>query len=182
MRVFSDAELHAALDRVPDGLSRYRWLQARVFECDVRSDPEFQRRFNRFYRVRRGGMWRAVFFELLEYSKTAGIDFAQALRFLADSTGRLEASFASKLVATLDPSKPVVDKFVLMNFGLELPHQKAVNRTMSIIEVYERLILEYTHLMMSPQGERIRAMFDEKYPGSGISELKKIDLVLWQAR
>ena len=127
-------------------------------------------------------MWRAVFFELLEDSKIAGIDFAQALRSLADSTGRLEASFASKLVATLDPSKPVIDKFVLMNFGLKLPHQKAVNRTTCIIEVYERLVVEYAYLMMRPLGERIRAMFDDKYPGSGISDLKKIDLVLWQAR
>jgi hypothetical protein len=28
----------------------------------------------------------------------------------------------------------------------------------------------------------MRALFDGRFPGAGISELKKIDLVLWQIR
>jgi len=36
--------------------------------------------------------------------------------------------------------------------------------------------------MVSSAGKRIRESFDRRYPDLGLSELKKIDLVLWQLR
>ena len=64
----------------------------------------------------------------MQVSKAQCINFPEALRALRERTGRLEASFASKLVATLDPNKPVIDKFVLSNFNLRLPYHGAANR------------------------------------------------------
>jgi hypothetical protein len=61
------------------------------------------------------------FFALLESSKLNGIGFPEALREIHHRCGMVEASFASKLVATLDPSKPVIDKFVLEYFAMRLP-------------------------------------------------------------
>lgn len=98
------------------------------------------------------------------------------------ATGRIEASFASKLVATLDPSKPVIDKFVLGNFELRLPTRTVANREERTIELYQQLCLKYCGFMKGPVGTMIRKMFDEKYPNANITHLKKIDLVLWQIR
>jgi hypothetical protein len=38
--------------------------------------------------------------------------------------GKLEASFASKLLATIDPNLPVWDKHVLRNTGLKAPSRQ----------------------------------------------------------
>src|SRR5579863_9467755 len=117
----STVEIQKALERLADGLGRYQWLQAEVLKCNATTDREFQRRFTAFYRVRRNSEWRREFFALMEMAKSGGIEFSEALRAIHRSTGRIEASFASKMVATLDPSKPVIDKFVLRCFKLRLP-------------------------------------------------------------
>jgi len=175
-------EIQKALKRLADGLGRYQWLQARVLKCNVTTDREFQRRFTAFYRVRRNSEWRREFFALMENSKSGGTNFSEALQAIQCSTGRIEASFASKLVATLDPSKPVIDKFVLRCFKLRLPNGGFADREENTIDLYGQLCLKYDGFMASPDGVKIRNMFDERYPNAKIMDIKKIDLVLWQIR
>jgi hypothetical protein len=175
-------EIQNALERLADGLGRYQWLQASVLECDVTTDREFQRRFDAFYRVRRNSHWRREFFALMEKSKSGETYFSETLQAVYRSTGRIEASFASKLVATLDPSKPVIDKFVLRCFKLRLPNWGSANREENTVELYRQLCLKYDDLLASPDGVKIRNMFDERYPNAKITNVKKIDLVLWQMR
>src|SRR5262245_51368782 len=62
------AQIKTALPRVAEGLQQYLWLQSHL-NVDVRSDRTFRRRFNRFYRVRRGPLWQDEFFDLLQRSK-----------------------------------------------------------------------------------------------------------------
>jgi hypothetical protein len=175
-------EIQKALERLDGGLERYQWLQAKVLKCDVTTDREFQRLFTVFYRVRRSSEWLKEFFALMEKSKNGGTNFSEALQAIHRSTHRIEASFASKLVATLDPSKPVIDKFVLRCFKLRLPNWGSEDREENTIEVYRQLRLKYDDLMTSPGGVKIRNMFDERYPNANITYIKKIDLVLWQIR
>jgi hypothetical protein len=132
--------------------------------------------------VRRSFEWQREFFALMEKSKGGDVAFSEALRTIHRSTGRIEASFTSKLVATLDASKPVLDKFVLGHFRLRLPAWSLADREDATIEVYDRLRLEYDRLTASPEGLKIRDMFDEMYPDAQITDIKKIDLVLWQIR
>lgn len=182
MRIFTQAEIEEAVARARSGLHKYQWLQARFPLTDVTLDAEFQRRFNGFYRVRRSSAWRAEYFEILQSSKGSGIDFSTALFEINRRTGRLEASFASKLVATLDPDRPVIDKYVLSNFGLKLPARTQLDRARSTVAVYELLRKAYASLAISPIGQNVIRCFDAVHPQSGISALKKVDLVLWQIR
>ena len=110
-------EIGSALDRLEAGLQSYLWPQRRVGLCDVSTDAQFQTRFDAFYRVRRNSSWRAQYFSLMESSKGMGIEFPQGRNEINRRTGRLEASFASKLVATLNPSAPVIDRFVRQNLA-----------------------------------------------------------------
>src|ERR1700756_1787179 len=96
--------------------------------------------------------------------------------------GTIEASFASKLVATLDASKPVIDKFVFEHFAMRLPRWGSVDREEKTIELYRELCEKYRVLLQSPTGKLIRELFDLRYPNSEVSELKKVDLVPWKAR
>jgi hypothetical protein len=66
-------------------------------------------------------VWQEVFYGLMARAKHQDLPFHEVLHALHDATGRHEASFASKLVATFDPSKPVIDAVVLKNVGLRLP-------------------------------------------------------------
>jgi hypothetical protein len=150
--------------------------------CDVRTDERFQTRFNGFYRVRRGLSWRNEYFALLESAKVTGIEFSKALTEINRRTGRIEASFASKLVATLNPLTPVIDKFVLENFELRLPRWGLPDRESKTINLYRTFCDAYERLLSSTTGALIRELFDRYFPCSGITELKKIDLVLWQIR
>lgn len=182
MLLLSETEIDTAADRCASGLSKYLWLQNRFPRCDVREDETFQRRFNGFYRVRRNAEWRAAYFEIMERAKPTGIEFGEALAALRAKTGRLEASFASKLVATIDPSKPVIDRFVLQNFGLRLPYHYASNREAQILGIYAELCDRYDALLASELGRLICRRFGKRHPNTGISDLKKVDLVLWQHR
>jgi hypothetical protein len=100
---FAEEQIDSALERVKVGLDRYWWIQQRVFKCDVSIDLEFQRRFAGFYRVRRALAWRTAFFSLMERAKRTRIEFSDALGEIRSRSDRIESSFASKLVATLDP-------------------------------------------------------------------------------
>src|ERR1700733_3147012 len=175
-------EIQKSLEVIAVGLERYQRLQAKASECNVATDIEFQRLFDGFYRVRRSDKWRREFFTVMQESKIGGINFSGALRAIHLRTARIEASFASKLVATLDPSKPVIDKFVLSYFNLRLPKWGSANRVEGTIELYNKLCTKYESLIPSDDGALIIKMFDERYPNAAIENIKKIDLVLWQIR
>jgi hypothetical protein len=174
-------QIQNALGELESPIDRYTRLQHQVRMCDVSVDKDFQRSFVGFYKVRRNHKWKEKYFGIMEAAKS-GTSFADALHKIADCTDRIEASFASKLVATLDPSKPVIDKFVLEHFGMRLPHFKSENRKDKTTDLYERLRERYDELLDSKEGRHILEHFDRCYPGAEVSELKKIDLVLWQIR
>jgi hypothetical protein len=178
----TESQIETALERVAPGLEKYLWIQSRVHECNVTRNADFQRRFNGFYRIRRGEEWRQKFYALFEASKRETATFAAVLQALHDDLGRIEASFSSKLVATLDPTKPVIDRFVLENFGLRLPWPYEDDRLRKTIDIHKVLVRKYEELLASPTGRGIVAHFDRAYPRAGVSDLKKVDLVLWQHR
>jgi hypothetical protein len=88
------------------------------------------------------------------------------------------------MIATLNPSKPVVDKFVLANFGLRLPYYYQDDRTRmtKTIELYDQLCSKYDELLRTLLGKRICEKFDKIYSSTDITDTKKVDLVLWQVR
>jgi hypothetical protein len=144
----AETRIQIALDRVERGLSKYLRLQNQIRSCDVSRTEEFQRLFSGFYRVRRNSRWKQEYFKLMEASKLTGIDFPEALKEINLRCGRVEASFASKLVATLDSSMPVIDKFVLKFFGLRLPRWGSTGREANIIDLIAvRLKVEKNQLV-----------------------------------
>lgn len=172
----------AALPRIAPGLAKYRSLQAALRRTDVSTDRDFQRAFNGFYRVRRDESWQRVFFGLLEREKRAPRGFEPVLRDLHRDLRRFEASFASKLVATVDPSLPVIDAFVLQNLDLRLPSASQPDRLRGIIDIYRRVREKYAGALASGEGRLAVAAFDAAYPESGLHDVKKLDLILWQTR
>lgn len=177
------AHIDKALPKVALGLRKYEWLQRELFRRNVARDPEYQTRFATYYRVRRGSGWRQAFFDLLEHGKTIPPSLSDALLAVYEATGRVEASFASKLVATIDPSKPVIDSVVLRNLGLRLPNcMEVALRIEGVAELYQRMAYLFAEFLKTGTGRYLVTQFNASYPGTSLTEVKMLDLVLWQTR
>lgn len=138
--------------------------------------------FNGFYRVRRGQDWQDKFYDLLEAKKGQTVPFAEVLDTLHRTTGRYEASFASKLLATIDPRMPVIDSIVLRNLNLRLPAASSKQRIERIQEVHSRLVTCFEEFLSTEMGRHLVERFRDAYPAANITEIKMLDLVLWQTR
>ena len=86
------------------GLDKYADIMEAAREKDVSSDIGFQHAFNAFYRVRRNAEWRKCYYKLFERAKKEHYSFADVIGFLYVETGNIEASFSSKMIATIDPN------------------------------------------------------------------------------
>ncbi|MBI5638943.1 MAG: hypothetical protein HZA17_00820 [Nitrospirae bacterium] len=178
----TEADIDKALLEVEKGLEKYCWIQEQFYMNDVTANRDFQRKYNGFYRVRRSAEWQMVYYRLMEDAKSNGLGFRDVLLELRKHTGWLEASFASKLIATVHPDRPKIDRFVLKNFGLSLPRRNEADRESKAVMVYDGLINKYMEFMSSSTAQVICARFEARYPWANITDLKKVDLVLWQTR
>ncbi|HWQ68916.1 MAG TPA: hypothetical protein VN494_02995 [Patescibacteria group bacterium] len=176
------AQIEEALPRIRPGLEKYVWLQEHRDSNDLRNDSGYRRRFNHFYRVRRGTDWQDKFYALLEGKKHEAVSFAEVLHALHEATGRYEASFASKLVATIRPEMPVIDSVVLRNLGLTFPGYNLRDRTARLERLHETLVSRFNVFLTTETGCYLVKRFREEYPDARISKLKMLDLVLWQTR
>lgn len=173
-----------ALRRRHADLVRYAYTIRSLRSLNVLYDQAYQRTFNGLYMVRRNGQWRAHFYELLETQKSEqNVSFKAMLSELHARTGRVEASFASKLLATIDPEFPVYDSFIRKNLGL--PNRAAGNSDRArLLEQDYIFIQEHSERQRKTQAFReLRETFDEKFPEFRFfSDTKVLDLFIWQAR
>ncbi len=184
MITLNKKQIKESLPRIKKGLEQYLWIQKEVELRDVSEDEEFQRRFNYFYKIipHRNKVWQNEFYNLLENSKNTEITFETLLSNLFNKTGKIEASFVSKLMATLNPELPVIDSVVLKNLGLRLPYSYVKNRELLINEIHLKLVDEFANFLKTENGVYLKEQFNLAYPEVGITKIKMLDLVLWQTR
>jgi hypothetical protein len=176
-------QIDAALPKVAKGLQQYLWLQSKVAgHHDFHSDTEFRRKYNHFYRIRRAYIWQNTFYGLMARAKKEHLQFQVVLDALRESTGRVEASFASKLIATINPSLPVIDSVVLKNLGMRLPNATESDRILKVCKIHKRLSEIFKDFLQSDNGKYLVDEFRKKYPNANITDTKMLDLVLWQTR
>jgi hypothetical protein len=183
MLAITDEQLAQALPKISNPLDQYLELQELVVDFNnSESETKFRRKFGNFYRIRgRDAPWRHAYFDLLVQMRGKPLDFRDCLSRLQSATGQVEASFASKLLATLDPTRPVIDKIVLGHLGLKLPYYGA-NRIGKATGVYQSLTDELVAYMNSRPGKHAVAAFRECYREAAVTDIKIIDLILWQTR
>jgi hypothetical protein len=170
------------------GIAKYSALQRNLQTTpDVTQAPDFQRQFRSFYRVRRGVAWQWVFFEFMQQHRRSAPDFRRSLLALADQTHRCEASFASKLAATLNPDLPVLDALVLAVMRAHLPGEWTLLRTGTLdsrlgraVEVYGRLTDAVRRIIATDAGAELLKLFDRQYAQHAFTNTKKLDFMLWR--
>ncbi len=182
----TDQEIINAIGNAERGIAKYLELMESLYSVDVSTDAGFQTRFNGFYRVRqKPEAWYESYFELMEQNKGKRPTFEQVLGELRKRIGNdaYEPSFSSKLVASLDPWKPVWDVYVLQNTGHQPPDYNSNTKHEDAVAAYGSIVEWYRAFMESADGLRCVRLFNENVRDYyRISDIKKIDFILWQTR
>lgn len=165
------------------GLDRYTGIMQQAKTTDISKDREFQRLFNAFYRVRRNEDWRKIYYTLFEQMKQGSPGFESILQHLYEKTGRIEASFSSKMLATLCPEKPIWDRYVLENLGLTLDGGSKEQQLRNAVVLYHEIENWYAGFLTTDCALACLETFNNTFHGyTWISDIKKIDCFLWSIR
>ena len=142
---------------------------------------KYRTTFNSFYWVRRNETWREAYYKLFEEVKSdERIEFCDILDGLNNKGIKsLETSFASKMLAMINPDKPIWDSHVLA--GLELDKEwKNKQSKEHAIEIYKCICERYKEFEVTEKCKECIREFDEWFPEyKRISRTKKIDFLLW---
>ncbi|MBQ7064696.1 MAG: hypothetical protein IJM90_07390 [Firmicutes bacterium] len=161
------------------GLDRYAVIMS---SSDVAS-PCFQRAFNGYYRVRRNEEWRRCFYSLFAKARDNHYSFEQIIEEMFCQTGNVEASFSSKMLATIDASQPIWDQYVLHNLGLRLTGTTKEEKLVNAVSLYGQIEKWYNEYLLSSNARENIVIFDRMFPSyAWLSDTKKIDCLLWKMR
>ena len=160
------------------GLDRY----TDIMRGDPAS-PDFQRAFNGYYRIRRNEEWRRHYYDLFAKAKTEQYSFKQIITELYRLTGNVEASFSSKMLATIDASKPIWDQYVLQNLGFELMGKTQEEKLQNAVALYAQIVNWYTDYLTTDEARKNIREFNRLLPEyAWVNDTKKIDCLLWSKR
>lgn len=177
-------EIQTAIAKAQKGIGQYSALMDLFGQVDVSADANFQRQYNAFYRVqRREESWYHHYYALMQKLKGTKPVFADVLDTIYSTSGRYEPSFASKLVATIDPTKPVWDVHVLGNANHRAPSYANKAKLSLAKAAYASMEGWYSTFLKSPEGSLCVSEFDRLVPShQRFTALKKVDFILWQNR
>lgn len=176
--------IEKAIERARRGIGQYLEIMELFPSTNVSKNRDFQRKFNYFYRVKQQSPdWYAEYYRFMEEQKGENPEFSNVLAHFYSVLGRCEPSFSSKFVATHNPDTPIWDAHVLRNTGVKPPSYGSKNRISKTVEAYRRICNWYEDTITSDRGQLIIESFNSMVEShEKISDLKKIDFVLWQIR
>ena len=166
-----------------EGMKRYKRIMDSLYWTDVSSDRDFQRAFNDFFVMRsRKSQYYTMFYLFLEQKKTSGVSFEETLDYLKGAEGRLEISFSSKLIHVINPNRPIWDNNVsVQHFKMKLPKHGVDGsiRQKEIVRAYHEYCSRFYEYVDSSEGQAVIRLFNEKYPHTGFTDVKKVDFIMW---
>ena len=173
----SFAKLHAQKNY----FVRYTEIMNRIEDMD---DPAYQKLFSGYYRVRRNAAWKKEFFRLMaDFRERENLSFGEILLRLYQKTGQIEASFASKMLATLDTDMPIWDSNVLKALQLQLKGKTPEIRFSNAVVLYDCICCWYKSFLHTKQAKETIQRFNQEFPDyETMIATKKIDFILWASR
>lgn len=179
-------------------LNQYFYLQDSLLKCNVEKNNKYQATFRSYYRMR----WPldgfpknypikllsktshknlyGIFFEILEREKcNHNILFGNIIKEFYKMTERYEASFCSKLVATINPDLPIWDTKVLRNLEIKKPTRRDGLNIYN--QKYSDIKTCLDNTIKKNCSKKWENLFDNNFPKfNGFTDIKKLDLFLWQ--
>lgn len=173
----SFAKLHAQKNY----FARYTEIMTGI---DAIDNPVYQKKYSGYYRVRRNADWKREYFRLMaDFREHENITFGEILLRLYQATGQIEASFASKMLATLDANMPIWDSNVLKALQLRLKGRNTEIRFSNAVVLYDRICSWYKAFLHTDQAKGMVEKFNQEFPDyETMSATKKIDFILWASQ
>lgn len=165
-----------------------------VFNVDVSADENYQKNFTSYYRVRRDANWLKKYYEFMEAHKhDTNLTFETIIRYLSSVPHKvnkkvspsgyattIEASFASKMLATINPNYPIWDSQVVRALKYKIEAVEDEAKLEEYIDVYSKLTNEIHAFIETEEGKECIRLFDELFPNhKHLNSFKKIDFYLW---
>ncbi len=163
-------------------LQKYKYIMGAVYTTEVSADYTFQKAYCDFYLMRDfySEEFLIDYFALMEELKGASsTEFRDAFARLMEvgKTDLMRA--ASLLVHTVSPRFPIWDKNVAeLFFEMDDPEGGEVLKE-KCCRVYEDFQQQFYAYLNSPEGDIIVQVFDDKFPSAEISDVVKLDLLIW---
>jgi hypothetical protein len=175
--------------KIEKGLFQYKEIMT-IFKCsqNIEKDDVLQKRYKTFYRMntaRKDAQFYKGYFNLLKNARQGDIvDMPTILKQLKRLSNKHEISFASKLLATVDPKLPIWDSRVRerVNERGEIKLKANYKNTDECVEAYNSLVSWYGKFMKSNEAKMMIAEFDSHFPKEKISAIKKVDFIFWQTK
>ncbi len=165
------------------GLHKYQYIMEHVMTTNVATNIDFQTKFNDFYRVRRNEEWRKPFYDYFEKAKYNTPTFEDIINYIYKYSSRVEASFSSKILATICPEKPIWDKYVLQNLDLKLKGKTKQEELKNAVYLYQQIENWYAEFLLTEKAKECIEIFNEALPNyKWLSDTKKVDTFLWSIR
>lgn len=181
---FNRMDIQKALDKkeMQLGVAKYIFIMDTFWLVNSYNDYSFRVIYTDFYKLSIGTdqEFRNIYFQFLESSKNNGYRFEDVLKMLYDISGKIHGSFASKLIATVNPKLPIIDRFIKEH--LELNSYYGISNSNEIINQYYEIINIYEGFLKTQKCKEWIYLFDQKFPNNNIENIKKIDFILWQMR
>jgi hypothetical protein len=183
--IVSEGIIRNTLKELEIVINKYLDIMKHFSRVDVSLDDDFHRKYNGFYKVRQHSkVFYEKYYAFMEGSKIQESTFKETLKYLYID-GKLEASFSSKLLATVNPNLPVWDKYVLNYFELNssISNSLSEDRRIDLAnDIYEEIKYNYEDFLRKEESKNWIKLFDEYYPNKDITPIKKIDLIIWRTR
>lgn len=187
-------KLYATIKRAQEGIYQYLEIMDLFPSVNVAENKKFQFKYRAFYMREATNLpegWYKEYFSIMEDGRKTKITFYDVLsrlhevskKILVDKKDRVDASFSSKLVHTLDTTKPILDQFVYRNTGIGPPTYNREDRLRPARSVYEEIEKWYKDFLPTHDGQLVIECFNQRVKENyKISDLRKVDFVLWKWR
>ena len=170
--------------KIRTGLPKYMNIMKLAKQSkDISVDKDFQKAFKGFYLAGpMGNNWYDEFFKLFQEARDKNLSFEDVIDMFYDSTGRVELSFCSKMIHTIDPTKPIIDQYILWKFGFNTAQSYKDNPELAKM-VYEDICEQYETHMNDTAVIDVLTRFDKDFPAyKNIEKIKKLDFIFWSLR
>lgn len=154
---------------------------------DVSKDRSFQKSFVGYYFAGpKPQAFRDFYFSYMQQCRCVHPSYTEILQSVYDHTGEVHYSLSSKLLHTLDPDNPILDRHVMRLLGfalLDSSHTDASARINYYGSVFDTISAEYKQYKDTPFMKEAIERFDALSPVFRcIPYTKKVDMLLFRLR
>lgn len=149
---------------------------------DKTFNDDYKKNFNAYYGVRRNEEWRKAYYNFFEKNKNnKNITFEEIIRYLHNNpkVQNVEPSFSSKMLATINPNKPIWDKYVLKHLKIRVKEKDKDKKIKEAISIYKQIEEKYKEYLEDNNIKETINKMKKILSDERITDIKILDYIIW---